>query len=527
MSRSRPPRARRPHSFLAILLGGMLALAAGAASAALLAAVEFYNASLDHYFVTASAEEIGKLDTGVLRGWTRTGQSFSVADPSTVAAGINPVCRFYGLPSAGLDSHFYSASPAECDAVKQRFAGAWDLESDDVFKVGLPDAQTGRCAAGTIPVYRSWNGRTDSNHRYTTSLATQQEMIAKGYVPEGYGPGDAAVAMCSPTSDPAVRPACSLTASSGSPVVGSSITLTATCNGSPSAYQWTGCTSTTSTCTATSASPGTVTYSVAATNANGTGAPIGIDVTWQSPPPPEAAPVCSLTVTKQTDPPQVGDLVTLFAFCSGDPTAVTWTGCTSTTTVCRLRGASATSQVVSVSGTNAGGTGPVSTAVINWSAPPVAPAGLCGAFPSALYSDVGTASTTVYSSLVLDPPAFAYNGVWAVRFTVPSTASVGAFGNLAAAEFAGPPTFREVTVSLAACDFRATDPSGAAGPLGRAAGNSATLPFVIGTTQPGLPHLVAGQTYYFNVRNNVPGSGLSCTAAQARCDALVNIGLPR
>ena len=108
-----------------------------------------------------------------------------------------------------------------------------------------------------------------------------------------------------------------------------------------------------------------------------------------------------------------------------------------------------------------------------------------------------------------------------------STASVGAYGNLAAAEFAGPPTFREVTVSLTACDFRPNDPTGAAGPLGRAAGTSATLPFVIGTTQPNIPHLVPGQTYYFNVRNYIPGTGLSCTAAQGRCDALVNIGLPR
>jgi hypothetical protein len=461
MSRSCPARARVPRPLLALLAGGLLAVAAGSASAALLTAVEFYNATLDHYFVTASADEIGKLDTGVLKGWSRTGQSFSVADPATVAAGMNPVCRFYGLPAAGLDSHFYSASTAECDAVKQRFAGAWELESDDVFKVGLPDAQTGKCAAGTVPVYRSWNGRTDSNHRYTTSLAIQQQMIAKGYVPEGYGAGDAAVAMCSPASDPAVRPACSLTSSSGAAIIGSSVTLTATCNGSPTAYQWFGCTSTTSSCTATSASPGTVTYSVAATNANGAGAPIGIDVTWQSPPPPEAPPVCALTVTKQTDPPQVGDVVTLFAYCSGELTAITWTGCTSTTTVCRLRGASPTSQVVSVAGTNAGGTGPTSSAVINWSAPPVAAAGMCGAFPSALYSDVGSASTLVYSTLVTDPPAFAYNGVWAIRFTVPSTASVGAFGNLAAAEFAGQPTFREVTVSLAACDFRPTDPTGA------------------------------------------------------------------
>ena len=45
-------------------------------------------------------------------------------------------------------------------------------------------------------MYRLWNQRADSNHRYTTDPATKALMIAKGYIPEGYGPD--AVVMCTP-----------------------------------------------------------------------------------------------------------------------------------------------------------------------------------------------------------------------------------------------------------------------------------------------------------------------------------------
>src|SRR3954468_1460321 len=38
--------------------------------------VEYYNASLDHYFITGIAQEIADLDNGVHRGWVRTGQTF-------------------------------------------------------------------------------------------------------------------------------------------------------------------------------------------------------------------------------------------------------------------------------------------------------------------------------------------------------------------------------------------------------------------------------------------------------------------
>ena len=63
--------------------------------------------------------------------------------------------------------------------------------------VPSPDTATGACPAGTIPVYRLWNGRADSNHRYTADPVTKAQMLAKGYVAEGYGSD--AVSMCSPS----------------------------------------------------------------------------------------------------------------------------------------------------------------------------------------------------------------------------------------------------------------------------------------------------------------------------------------
>ena len=157
-------------------------------------AVEFYHAGLDHYFMTADASEILDLDQSRHAGWTRTGWSFAVGAPSVPHA--EPVCRFYGLPSAGLDSHFYSANSGECEQVQTRLGGAWLLESASVFTVDLPDTATGQCPPRTRPVYRFWNARRDSNHRYTTDMSLRQTMLAAGYIAEGYG-SDGAV-FCSP-----------------------------------------------------------------------------------------------------------------------------------------------------------------------------------------------------------------------------------------------------------------------------------------------------------------------------------------
>ncbi|MCC7122340.1 MAG: hypothetical protein IT493_12350 [Gammaproteobacteria bacterium] len=68
------------------------------------------------------------------------------------------------------------------------------FESPHAFYAALPDPLTGACPAATIPVYRLWNQRVDSNHRYVTDPVLKAQMIARGYVAEGYGPDP--VAMC-------------------------------------------------------------------------------------------------------------------------------------------------------------------------------------------------------------------------------------------------------------------------------------------------------------------------------------------
>jgi len=176
-----------------LIAAGTLVLTPMPPPAVILQVDEFYNRRLQHYFITASAAEKRDLDTGVHPGWERTGGSFKAFATGSSASGtINPVCRYYSDPNnpewGGVDSHFFSADAGECLSVFRKYAsGFWMFESDNVFQIDLPEKATGTCPAGTIPVYRLWNQRADSNHRYTTSAAIKAQMLAAGYLAEGYG----------------------------------------------------------------------------------------------------------------------------------------------------------------------------------------------------------------------------------------------------------------------------------------------------------------------------------------------------
>ena len=154
-------------------------------------AIEYYHAVFDHYFITTIADEITKLDNGTISGWARTGRQFNVFASAT--AGLSPVCRFFSAAFAPKSSHFYTALPSECSAVKTNTD--WVFEAE-VFWVGSP-ASDGSCAVGTIPVYRIYNNGQGGapNHRFTTDVGVQSAMIAKGWIPEGQGVG---VTMCVP-----------------------------------------------------------------------------------------------------------------------------------------------------------------------------------------------------------------------------------------------------------------------------------------------------------------------------------------
>jgi hypothetical protein len=154
--------------------------------------VEYYHAALDHYFITSSTGDIQALDAGLFAGWQRTGRTFKAF--TDTSSGASPVCRFYLPPPFG-DSHFYSAFVSECLQVREQHP-EFIYELANVMYLGVPDATSGACAPGTVPVYRVWDMRVDTNHRYMTDRALRDQMVALGWVKEGAGPD--AVVMCAP-----------------------------------------------------------------------------------------------------------------------------------------------------------------------------------------------------------------------------------------------------------------------------------------------------------------------------------------
>ena len=166
-------------------------------------AIEFYNTTLDHYFMTADPAEIAGIETGAAGpGWQRTGQSFS-AYASLIDAPGNALdmCRFYGsaVPRStspngrtGPNSHFYTLAGAECDNINSNDK-AWQFEGPRLALMPLAAAKT--CAEGQQPVFRAYNKgyqisggvwtKNDSNHRYSTSQTTISEMVSKGWSAEG------------------------------------------------------------------------------------------------------------------------------------------------------------------------------------------------------------------------------------------------------------------------------------------------------------------------------------------------------
>lgn len=153
--------------------------------------VEYYNASLDHYFITWAPDEIAKLDdASVLKGWARTGRTMRTY--KTAQARTSPVCRFYIPPGLG-DSHFFGRGTAECEETAQKNP-ALVLEDSQFMHMFLPSE--GVCPANTLRVHRVFSHRPDANHRYLTDKLTREQMAARGWLVEGDGPDQ--VVMCAP-----------------------------------------------------------------------------------------------------------------------------------------------------------------------------------------------------------------------------------------------------------------------------------------------------------------------------------------
>ncbi len=152
-------------------------------------AVEFYNLSTRHYFVTSSAAEAGMIESGAAgQGWVPTGRSFQAWNEKAGApANARAVCRFY---SYSANSHFYAAEGSECDSLRASNSG-WIYEGIG-FHIQTP--VDGQCPEGTVPMVRVYNNGfangEGSNHRFVDDAALQELMNESDWVTEG-------VAFCS------------------------------------------------------------------------------------------------------------------------------------------------------------------------------------------------------------------------------------------------------------------------------------------------------------------------------------------
>jgi hypothetical protein len=169
---------------------------------------EYFTADLEQYFMTSLAPDIDAIESGRLPGWVEIGKVFHAWDnpggdgDAQMLPPPVPVCRYF-IPPA---SHFYSASSNECDAIGRQYP-QFMLETDAAFYAYLPEATNGQCpivaneaTVKTRPVYRLWKPSGNANHRYTTSLSVRSQMLAAGWVAEGYGPDG--VALCVSESTP-------------------------------------------------------------------------------------------------------------------------------------------------------------------------------------------------------------------------------------------------------------------------------------------------------------------------------------
>jgi hypothetical protein len=121
----------------------------------------------------------------------RTGPSLALGATCAIAAwprdaadsGAVPVCRFFGTPGVGPNSHFYTGYAFECDAVRRD--GQW-IEEGVTFRARLPGA--GACANDERTVLRLWKpgaSVTRSRHRYVVDAPVAATMQTQGFVVEG------------------------------------------------------------------------------------------------------------------------------------------------------------------------------------------------------------------------------------------------------------------------------------------------------------------------------------------------------
>ncbi len=316
--------------------------------------------------------------------------------------------------------------------------------------------------------------------------------------------------------------------------VGTPITLTTVCaQGVPNAWAWTGghCQGvTTQSCTGTEGSVGNVTYNVVASNAFGPAPTASTTVSWTNTP-PQAPSGCVLSANPSTLPATGGTTVLTVA-CSGGgpPTNYVWAGpvpASATTVPTQTSQPISQTTTFTVQPSNAGGQGNLATVIVTVGNAAV---GFCdGAHipgftgtipPSPTVATWGQAGSWQSSQA----GNFGDGAVWVFKLAVPAgTPNSFVTGRFTVSEYQGAATPRQLTISTQPCDFRLKDYTGVNGPLAVSNGSTAEISYLVGAPFVfGPAGLIAGQTYYINVRNWQLDPSPQASCGQTSCNALMN-----
>jgi hypothetical protein len=162
---------------------------------------EFYNASLDRYFRTASDAEAAAIRSNPATGERDTGQPFKAWSGLAYPSAARPVFRFYGSVTPGPNSHFFTVDVDEARLLQRAELDTpasvkrWNYEE---LSFAIRPAQNGGCPPEVpVRIYRVYNNGfalgKDSNHRLLTDFNLYTEMItSRGWLGEG-------VVMCGPS----------------------------------------------------------------------------------------------------------------------------------------------------------------------------------------------------------------------------------------------------------------------------------------------------------------------------------------
>jgi len=129
----------------------------------------FWSPVYQGHFFTASLSERNSVITsypGVWKYEKVAYYAFTTQQPGTV-----PVFRFW---SASKNSHFYTADPAQRDAVIRLYKGIWSYE-----KIAYYVYPASSTVAGTSTIYRFWSDAYQ--HHFYTASASEKATIQRTY----------------------------------------------------------------------------------------------------------------------------------------------------------------------------------------------------------------------------------------------------------------------------------------------------------------------------------------------------------